>query len=451
MQNVILEVLKVIIRRLGARQIGVVFTDDDVGPSWRVASLEMSERIQGQLVMSTASVAGKDQIDQQGHPCLREVKAGLAKPVFHQPNLVGATFFNNTGHARRQPLGSSYSLGAAGIRVLRKARDFHSFVDFRWFSVVTKQLNQRANHLAAFAASRIETLRIKSHEFEEVNLLDFGVKAEGGLEAGLLLARLCLSGMADVSVVSHDSGLPPVPQVFVRTDHPVAACLMSQYAGWKIATDDYFAMGSGPMRALVRKEDLFHHLPETEDGRVAVGVLESGSLPSEAAIAMIRKSLPESCRLTLAVAPTASQAGNMQVVARSVETALHKLHELHFPLEAIVSGSGVAPLPPVAKDDLHGIGRTNDSILYGATVNLWVRCDDDQITSIGPKVPSNASSAHGQTFLSLFKAANHDFYAMDAALFSPAVVVFHNLKTGRTFSFGQRMPEILAESFGMST
>lgn len=318
-------------------------------------------------------------------------------------------------------------------------------------TAVTTNLNQNAAHLTTYAVAKMEMLRIRHQEVADASLLDFGVNAEGGLEAGLLLARICLSEMARVELVPHDPQLPAVPQIQVRTDHPVAACLMSQYAGWKVATDDYFGMGSGPMRAVARKEELFRHLPETEDGHEAVGVLESGSMPSSSAIAALRNSLPEHCRLTLAVAPTASQAGTIQVVARSLETALHKLHELRFPLEALVSGTGIAPLPPVAKNDLQGIGRTNDSILYGATVNLWVRCDDEQITEFGPKVPSNSSSAHGQTFLTLFKAANHDFYAMDAALFSPAVVVFHNLSTGRTFSFGERVPSLLSESFGMKS
>lgn len=317
-------------------------------------------------------------------------------------------------------------------------------------SLSIQNLNDRAAHLTAFASSQTQSLRIESELRDGVQIMDFGVQAEGGLEAGLLLARICLSGMAEVSIVNSNTSLADVPQVFVRTDHLVAACLMSQYAGWKIASDDYFAMGSGPIRAVVRKEDIFKHLPESEDGHTAVGVLESGSLPIPSAIAQIRAALPAECRLILAVAPTASQAGNIQVVARSVETALHKLHELQFPLDSLISGSGVAPLPPVAKNDLHGIGRTNDSILYGATVNLWVRCEDDAITSIGAKVPSNSSSSHGQSFLSLFKAANYDFYALDPALFSPAVVVFHNLKTGRSFRYGTHVPHLLQESFGMA-
>ncbi len=239
-----------------------------------------------------------------------------------------------------------------------------------------RNLNQRAAHLTAFAKSRADVLGLRIHRVDETTILDFGVSCEGGLEAGLLLAKICLASMAQVDLATASSFLPSVPQIFVRTDHPIPACLMSQYAGWKISAGKYFAMGSGPMRAVARTEELMKEFPESEDGRVAVGVLESGALPDDDALAVIRKDLPRSCRLTLAVAPTASQAGTIQVVARSIETALHKLHELKFPLQAVASATGVAPLPPVAKNDLHGIGRTNDSILYGATVNLWVRCED---------------------------------------------------------------------------
>ena len=152
-----------------------------------------------------------------------------------------------------------------------------------------QQLNQRAAHLTAFARSRCETLRIRQHETHGAGVLDFGVDCEGGLEAGLLLARICLSGMAQVELMSQDAGLLNVPRIFVQTDHLVAACLMSQYAGWKVATSDYFAMGSGPMRALARKEELFQELPETENGRIAAGVLEASGLPTSDAIATIQK------------------------------------------------------------------------------------------------------------------------------------------------------------------
>jgi methenyltetrahydromethanopterin cyclohydrolase len=134
-------------------------------------------------------------------------------------------------------------------------------------------------------------------------------------------------------------------------------------------------------------------------------------------------------------------------VARSLETAQHKLHELKFDLGQVVSGYGCAPLPPVAADEIGAIGRTNDAILYGGRAVLWVRADDDQLAEIGPKVPSSASSDHGAPFAEVFARAGNDFYKIDPMLFSPAEIVFQNLKTGRAHVFGRSEPEILRKSF----
>ena len=67
----------------------------------------------------------------------------------------------------------------------------------------------------------------------------------------------------------------------------------------------------------------------------------------------------------------------MQIAARVVETALHKLHELDFDVRRVVAGFGSCPLPPVAGDDMEAIGRTNDAMLYGGQVHLTVEADDD--------------------------------------------------------------------------
>lgn len=312
----------------------------------------------------------------------------------------------------------------------------------------TIQLNDSASRVLDTVRNDAALLRVAIQQIDDVELIDFGVNTAGGLEAGLALARLCMSGLGTVQLQSAAAGID-LPQIFVRTDHPLESCLLSQYAGWKIATDDFFAMGSGPMRATAAKEDLFQEFPTSEQTQNCIGILEAGSLPTSAGLDVIRHGVGKTESLTIAVAPTASQAGNIQVVARSVETAMHKLHELKFPVESIMSGCGSAPLPPVAKSDLHGIGRTNDAILYGAVVNLWVNCEDDVIQEFGPQTPSNSSAAHGRQFLELFSEAGHDFYALDKALFSPAVVVFHNLSTGNSFRFGAVLPELLHTSFGM--
>ncbi|HEV3023547.1 MAG TPA: methenyltetrahydromethanopterin cyclohydrolase, partial [Pirellulales bacterium] len=149
----------------------------------------------------------------------------------------------------------------------------------------------------------------------------------------------------------------------------------------------------------------------------------------------------------LLAARTASQAGTVQIVARSVETALHKLHELGFDLTRVESGWGVAPLPPPAADDLAGIGRTNDAILYGALVTLWVRGDDTSLESVGPRVPSSASPDHGEPFARIFERYDRDFYKIDPLLFSPAVVTLANLDSGHSFRFGRQLPDVIGRSF----
>ncbi len=279
-------------------------------------------------------------------------------------------------------------------------------------------------------------------------LVDCGIEALGGLEAGRRLAEVCLAGFARVDWVPAAVEFGAPLAVMVTTDHPVAACMASQYAGWQIAAGKFFAMGSGPMRAAAGKEALFDTIGCQEESSVAVGVLETRKFPPDE----VCRDLAHQCgvaaeQLTLLLAPTASLAGSVQVVSRSVETALHKLFELGFELSRVVGGAGSAPLPPVSGDDLAAIGRTNDAILYGGEVTLWVRGDDASLEAIGPRVPSGASADFGQPFSAIFERYNRDFYKIDPHLFSPAVVTLANLDTGHAYRFGRILPEVIQRSF----
>jgi methenyltetrahydromethanopterin cyclohydrolase len=310
-------------------------------------------------------------------------------------------------------------------------------------------LNQQAFELALDAFAAADELRIAGHQ--EPNgplLLDFGIAVPGGLEAGLRLAEICLSGQARVDLVASDAAVWQGPSVQVMTDHSVRACMASQYAGWKLAHGKFFAMGSGPMRARAGKEALFEKIGFREQSDVAVGVLETRKSPPPEVSAEIAADCGiDPTKLVLCIAPTASQAGTIQVVARSVETCLHKLLELGFDPTRIESGFGKAPLPPVAKDDLGAIGRTNDAVLYGAEVTLWVRGDDDSLRQIGPRVPSSSSPDFGEPFAAIFRRCDCDFYKIDPHLFSPAAVTFCNLDSGRVFHFGQVSPNVIQRSF----
>jgi methenyltetrahydromethanopterin cyclohydrolase len=315
--------------------------------------------------------------------------------------------------------------------------------------VNTMTLNDRALRLTDRLVADAETLRITvSQTPEGARILDCGIQAEGGLAAGLALARACLADLADVTLLSSGISDLPCPMIQTATDHPVLACMASQYAGWQVSVGKFFAMGSGPMRAAYGKEEIFDHIPGREKPTAAVGVLETRKPPTAEAIAYLAEKLQlPANRLTLLAAPTASIAGTVQVVARALETALHKLYELKFDLTQVISGVGVAPLPPVAADDVIGIGRTNDAILYGGRATLWVRADDEQIAAVGPGVPSSASHDHGAPFAEIFERYQRDFYKIDPLLFSPAEIVFHNLRTGRSHTFGRMAPDVLRKSF----
>ncbi|WP_419581534.1 methenyltetrahydromethanopterin cyclohydrolase [Stieleria magnilauensis] len=295
--------------------------------------------------------------------------------------------------------------------------------------------------------------RVQLHRIAEATVLDFGVESPGSIRAGVLLARACMGGLGQVSVVPCDRASYGVANaVFVETDAPRVGCLGCQYAGWPVQSDDYFAMGSGPMRLLRGKEKMLIQQELGDEGSdSACGILESDKLPTVSAIEMIAGDCgvaPKS--VTVGVASSTSIAGSIQIVARSVETAMHKLDDLEFDVRSVISATGSAPLPPPAERGkmIAGIGRTNDAMLYGATVSLWVDCPDESIEAILDKIPSSASPDHGRPFAEIFAQYNHDFYAVDPSLFSPAVVSIHNLRTGRTFTSGRIVTEILRESFG---
>lgn len=291
------------------------------------------------------------------------------------------------------------------------------------------------------------------HQVGGVRVVDCGVREPGGIEAGLTMARAALAGRGEVTLArkaAFEQEWPdcPWPVVTISSEQPVAACLAAQYAGWKVSHDDYFAMASGPLRAAIGREDLFDEIGMRERPPVAVGLLEASSLPPEPVCHQLARAAgvaPE--KLVLLVARTASPAGTLQVIARSLETALHKLHDLHFDLRRIQRGRGLAPLAPVPQKDLIAIGRTNDAILYGGHVVLEVTGDDASLLAIGPQAVSQASPDYGAPFSDLFERAGRDFYALDPALFAPAMIDFVNVDSGRRHRFGNLAPAVVQRSF----
>ena len=282
-------------------------------------------------------------------------------------------------------------------------------------------------------------------------LVDAGIKAKGGFEAGKIITEICMGGCGKAKITYRKYGELELPSMFVYTDHPVIATLGSQFAGWQIKEGDYFAIGSGPARALALKpREIYDKIEYRDHFDKAVVVLETDKHPPLKLV----KRFAEECKvspenLSITLAPTTSITGATQVSGRIVETGIHKLSKLGLDPKVILYAWGCAPIPPIHPKFTQAMARTNDAILYGGTTYYAVEHDDEEeLKQIVDKAPSKASKAYGKPFIEIFEEANYDFYKIDPNLFAPAILAVNNIRTGSTFKAGEINVEALIESFG---
>lgn len=295
------------------------------------------------------------------------------------------------------------------------------------------------------AQSNFLNIKVSQH-VTGATMIDAGIDIAGSAEAGRIIAEICMGGLGEVNFSDASN-------IKVKSQTPVLACLGSQYAGWalvsEIGHEKFFSLGSGPARCLAQREALFKELNYKDNAESTVLILETNKIPPVEIIEKVARDThikPEN--LTFILTPTTSIAGATQVVARVLEVALHKAHTLHFPLDAIISGSGSAPLPPISTTFITAMGRSNDAILFGGYVQLNVKCSDVEAEKLARELPSNSSKDYGKPFAEIFKAVNMDFYQIDPMLFSPAMVNITNLKTGNSFAGGELNEALLSISFG---
>ena len=291
--------------------------------------------------------------------------------------------------------------------------------------------------------AQASALNIKvSQHVTGATIIDAGIDIAGSAEAGRIIAEICMGGLGEVNFSDASN-------IKVKSKTPVLACLGSQYAGWALQHEKFFSLGSGPARCLAQREALFKELNYKDNAESTVLILETNKIPPVEIIEKVARDThikPEN--LTFILTPTTSIAGATQVVARVLEVALHKAHTLHFPLDAIISGSGSAPLPPISASFITAMGRSNDAILFGGYVQLNVKCSDAEAEKLARELPSNSSKDYGKPFADIFKAVNMDFYQIDPMLFSPAMVNITNLETGNSFAGGELNKALLSVSFG---
>ena len=280
-------------------------------------------------------------------------------------------------------------------------------------------------------------------------IIDAGIETKGSQEAGKLIAEICMGGLGKISL-EKTTTFPNWPlETKVETKHPVISCLASQYAGWNLSHGKFYALASGPGRAIARREDLFKDLQYKDRFKFVYLIMEVDKEPPNEIIEKISKDCKTKTKnIILILTPTQSISGVIQVVSRVSEVGLHKLHTLKFPLDNVKEVCGSAPIPPVSNDFITSMGRTNDAILYGGNVELKVNGTDKQISNLAKNLPSTSSKDYGKPFAEIFNNYKGDFYAIDPNLFSPGKVTVTSLETNKTFVEGNLNNDLLDKSFG---
>jgi methenyltetrahydromethanopterin cyclohydrolase len=320
-------------------------------------------------------------------------------------------------------------------------------------------VNKLSQPLVKYLIDSAGALRIGIEQLKNgCTIIDAGIKVPGGIEAGRIIAEICMGGLGKVSISqrAYTSNWPL--SVNVHSSNPVLSCLGSQYAGWSMSHEKYYALGSGPARAMATKlkegkkepvEELYKELAYQDANDTAALVIENDAVPPVEIIEKVAAACGISpAKLTIIVTPTSSLAGCVQVVSRVLEVAMHKAHALHFPLENIIDGSGSAPICPPHPKFVKAMGRTNDAILFAGQVHLFVKGTDEAAQQLTNELPSSTSKDYGKPFAEIFKQYEYDFFKIDAMLFSPASVIVTAVESGNSFRAGRLDNALLDQSFG---
>lgn len=305
-------------------------------------------------------------------------------------------------------------------------------------------LNRMATEIVDEAIDFGDELGIEAHDLANGSrVLDFGVDAPGGIEAGLLCTEVQTAGLATVSTRLGEVAGAPIPRVELTTDRPALALLGAQKAGWELSVGEFEGLGSGPARALVASEDVFERIGYRDSFDFAVLTTEADRLPNEQVVERIAEvaGVPPEGVLVCGFA-TGSVVGSVTVASRSAELAMFRLAELGYDPLAVRSVSGSAPVAPISHDEECAIGRTNDALVYGGRVHLVVEDDFAEFA----EVPSTAAEEYGTPSGNVFAEADWDFAEVPEGFFAPAQVTI-DVIDGPTHVHGEVNGDVLAESF----
>ena len=305
-----------------------------------------------------------------------------------------------------------------------------------------ESLNRAAVELVDEAIDFADELGIAVHHLEnDAVVLDCGVEAPGGLEAGLLLTEMATGGLAsvDTRLAEVAGGVRPV--VEVETDHPALCLLGSQPSMWPLDDVGYEGRGGGPAQ-LNRGAAERLGVSYEEDFDLTVLTVEGTALPGAGVAQHVAEEtgVPTS-GVYLVTAPLASLAGSVAMAARAAEVALLRLTHCGLDATAVQSIAADAPVAPVAGDERTALARTNDAIAFGGRAHV--------VAETAPSDPAAlvfGADGPAAGFSTVLPAADWDLDAVDRGTFAPAQVTL-DVPGGATHTVGAVDPDALAAAF----
>jgi len=267
-------------------------------------------------------------------------------------------------------------------------------------------INKLAYNLTKKLVEKPEYYRVKIETLPSgAIVIDTGIKAHGGYEAGLMVTRIAMGGAGTAELGYADFDGIKLPTVNVSTDHPAIALFGAQLAGWRIKPEGYTADGSGPARALALKpKNVFKKIEYQDESDVAVLLMEAEELPPDSAAYYISERAnvkPEN--VVMVMTTTTSVAGMVQISGRIVETGLFRLDQLGLDPKKILYGVGYAPVMPVHTDGGVAMGRAEDALTYGGVTSFIVDEEESVLEEIAEKAPSNNCKDYGKTSYEIYK------------------------------------------------
>jgi methenyltetrahydromethanopterin cyclohydrolase len=284
-------------------------------------------------------------------------------------------------------------------------------------------------------------------------VIDMGLHAPGGWQAGKLFTEVALGGLAYVRFGRFSAGEINLPSIDVYIDHPQIACISSQFSSWKmppgyLGDDGIPPLGGGPARAIARN-DIFSQAWGYQDmhHETVLGV-QISEMPDEA----FAQHVADACKVRvenvyLLVAKTGSLAGMIQICSRSVETSIWRLRKKGLDLKKIIAGMGSCPIPPPTWDEHIAMDRVNTAVIYGGSARYLVDANDEEVEAIIGKLSISSSDCYGEHFMQIYEDSGRDIFKIEKDINTISVFDITNLATGRTFREGVIREDMLTASF----